>query len=211
MSCGITLNDWEVTQSEGGRCDNCQQLYDEGSFCPVCNKVMLAYCIDHSPSQDFRRFVSAQVASPASVEQGIHGKAWWHCYILVCARSCVGSLLILMQIVRSWLLKRQIARVQTKCQLICNADHFAAHARSGVAAHGQKHGGLRQLQLLGARRLRPGGDGGVGGRGRNTLSLPPLSAPGGGPPQAAGAAAGRSTASSGATAPAALGLQPLLC
>ena len=42
-SCGIPLNQIELDNTEQyeGRCGNCQKLYDEKNYCPVCNKVSL--------------------------------------------------------------------------------------------------------------------------------------------------------------------------
>ena len=43
-SCGITLNQAELehTEQHEGRCGNCQKLYENKNYCPVCNKVSLA-------------------------------------------------------------------------------------------------------------------------------------------------------------------------
>ena len=40
-SCDAGLDEWEAQSAEayGGRCTACQQLFEEGSFCPVCNKA----------------------------------------------------------------------------------------------------------------------------------------------------------------------------
>ncbi|DBA76675.1 TPA: hypothetical protein ACH3X2_008711 [Trebouxia sp. C0005] len=40
-SCGITLNQAELehTEQHEGRCGNCQKLYENKNYCPVCNKV----------------------------------------------------------------------------------------------------------------------------------------------------------------------------
>ena len=41
ISCGITLNQKELEHTEqyAGRCGNCQQLYEQKMYCPVCDKV----------------------------------------------------------------------------------------------------------------------------------------------------------------------------
>ncbi|EIE18305.1 hypothetical protein COCSUDRAFT_83606 [Coccomyxa subellipsoidea C-169] len=40
-SCAITLDEWEAQNMAafGGRCENCEQLHKEGSYCPVCDKA----------------------------------------------------------------------------------------------------------------------------------------------------------------------------
>lgn len=43
VSCNITLNQHERENQVrySGRCGNCQHLYEEGSFCPVCDEVSI--------------------------------------------------------------------------------------------------------------------------------------------------------------------------
>ena len=42
-SCNRRLDEWEASNAAayGGKCASCHQLYKEGSYCPVCNKVGL--------------------------------------------------------------------------------------------------------------------------------------------------------------------------
>lgn len=46
ISCGITLNQKELEHTEqyAGRCGNCQQLYEQKMYCPVCDKVCARIC-----------------------------------------------------------------------------------------------------------------------------------------------------------------------
>lgn len=64
-SCGIPLNQVELDHAEQyeDRCGNCQRLYEDKSYCPVCNKVSLTV---HILSSNKRKHISYRLGMHVS-------------------------------------------------------------------------------------------------------------------------------------------------